>query len=208
MFYQSRLTLKHSMALRLRRLKYGKPTPKVICVGFQKTGTTSLQYALSKLGYRVAGVMGARDLHSMEEMRERALGLADRFDAYGDNPWAVLYKDLDAAFPGSKFILTTRDEDRWYASATKHFGRHYSRVHEWIYGAGFPEGNRDLYVGRMTSHNAEVRAHFSDRQNDFMEFDLVAGDGWEKLCGFLGKPVPNKPFPRLNTAKTRGRNRV
>jgi hypothetical protein len=24
------------------------------------------------------------------------------------------------------------------------------------------------------------------------------GDGWEPLCGFLGVPVPDEPFPRLN----------
>ena len=53
MFHNSRLTLKHSLALELRRLRYGRPRKKVFCVGFQKTGTTSLQYALSLLGYLV-----------------------------------------------------------------------------------------------------------------------------------------------------------
>jgi hypothetical protein len=24
------------------------------------------------------------------------------------------------------------------------------------------------------------------------------GDGWEPLCKFLGKPVPDEPFPRIN----------
>jgi hypothetical protein len=50
MFHQSRQTLKHSLALEFRRLRYGRPQQKVFCVGFQKTGTTSLQYALSLLG--------------------------------------------------------------------------------------------------------------------------------------------------------------
>lgn len=26
------------------------------------------------------------------------------------------------------------------------------------------------------------------------------GDGWEPLCGFLGKPVPDTEFPHVNTA--------
>jgi hypothetical protein len=26
-------------------------------------------------------------------------------------------------------------------------------------------------------------------------------DGWEPLCKFLGKPVPNEPFPRANEAE-------
>ena len=25
-------------------------------------------------------------------------------------------------------------------------------------------------------------------------------EGWEPLCKFLGKPVPNEPFPRVNAA--------
>lgn len=25
-------------------------------------------------------------------------------------------------------------------------------------------------------------------------------DGWEPLCEFLGKPVPNEPFPHVNAA--------
>jgi len=29
--------------------------------------------------------------------------------------------------------------------------------------------------------------------------DIVAGDGYEKLCPFLDKAPPDKPFPRLNT---------
>jgi hypothetical protein len=27
-----------------------------------------------------------------------------------------------------------------------------------------------------------------------------AEDGWEPLCKFLGKPIPNQPFPRVNAA--------
>lgn len=200
MFHHTRQTLKHYVALELRRLRYGRPRQKVFCVGFQKTGTTSLQYALSLLGYRVAGVFSVRDLDGPEQMRDRALDLAKQFDAFGDNPWAVLFRDLDAAYPGSKFILTTRDPDQWYASACRHFASSGTRMREWIYGAASPEGNHDAYVSRLTRHTDEVRAHFVDRPDDFMEFDLSRGDGWETLCAFLDKPVPRRDFPKLNTA--------
>ena len=29
---------------------------------------------------------------------------------------------MDALYPGAKFILTVRDEDKWLASNLKHFG--------------------------------------------------------------------------------------
>jgi len=31
--------------------------------------------------------------------------------------------------------------------------------------------------------------------------DIVGGDGWERLCTFLGLPVPNEPFPAKNDKK-------
>ena len=136
-------------------------------------------------------------------MRERALELATKFDAFADNPWSVLYQDLDAAFPGSKFILTTRDPNRWYESATKHFGAGGSKMREWIYGVASPLRNREAYVERLMRHNEEVKEYFSDRPGDFMEFNVADGDGWSKLCDFLNKPVPKRKFPRLNTANMR-----
>jgi hypothetical protein len=29
-----------------------------------------------------------------------------------------------------------------------------------------------------------------------LEYEL--GSGWEPLCKFLGKPIPNEPFPQIN----------
>lgn len=203
MHFQSRLTIKHDIALALRRIRFGRPQEKVFCVGFQKTGTTSLQYALSLLGYRVAGVFSVRDLQEFSQVRERALELAMRFDAAGDNPWAVLFRDLDARFPGSKFILTMRDPERWYESVCKHFGSSSTKLRQWIYGAASPIGNRAAYVNRLQRHAFEVRSYFAGREADFMEFDVFSGDGWNRLCSFLVKPVPKRDFPELNTASMR-----
>lgn len=203
MFHQSRQTLKHSIALTLRRMKYGQPRPKVFCVGLQKTGTTSLQYALSKLGYRVGGVFNVDDLDQPIQMYERALSLLPHFDAFADNPWGVYFRELDEVEPGAKFILTSREPEKWYTSVCKHFGESGSKRREWIYGAASPIGNKQIYTEKLVSHQESVRNYFANRPNDFIEFDVASGDGWEKLCVFLGKKVPAEPFPRLNTAEMR-----
>ena len=132
MFHHSRLTFQHSIALCLRRIKYGGPKQKVFCIGLQKTGTTSLQYALSKLGYRVAGVFSIDDLNHPDQMLERAISLVPQFDAFADNPWGIYFKELDRAVPEAKFILTSRDPERWYASVCQHFGDSKSLRREWI----------------------------------------------------------------------------
>lgn len=203
MYYKNRQTLKHTIALNLRRLRYGAPGSKVFCVGFQKTGTTSLQYALSRLGYRVGGVFPVTDLDKREQMYERAMGLLPQFDAFADNPWCLYFRELDKAVPGAKFILTSRDPEKWYASACKHFGKHPSQMHEWIYGEPLPGGHKEAWIGRLQSHEAEVRSYFANRPDDFLEFDVAKGDGWNEICNFLGKKTPSSPFPMLNTAVRR-----
>jgi len=203
MFHHTRQTLKHSMALQLRRLQFGRPGPKVFCVGFQKTGTTSLQYALSLLGYRVAGVLSASQLDDWDELDGQVYRLLPKFDAFADHPWSIYFREFDRMYPGAQFILTTRHPEAWYASVCKHFGRKQVRLHEWIYGAGAPVGNKTSYVETLLSHQDAVRAHFEDRPNDLLEFNISRGDGWAGLCGFLGKKRPRKPFPKLNAAGQR-----
>ena len=169
--------------------------PKVFGVGFHKTGTTSLRDALRYLGYRVTGpdFKKAEDLD--DGLVERAVELAKHFDAFQDNPWPLLFREMDEIFPGSKFILTLRDEESWYASALRHFGSAETPRRKFIYGVGAPLGNEGIYKSRFRKHNADVISYFAGRPNDFLVMELAKGDGWEKLCRFLGHPVPDLPFP-------------
>ena len=175
---------------------------KVFCIGFQKTGTTSMGAALEILGYRVTGGNWARDPEVSKVALQRALETVPLYDAFQDNPWPLLYKELDLAFPGSKFIMTIRPPEKWIKSAVKGFGTGTSPVREWIYGEGkgSPVGNEQIWLDRYAKHNREVLEYFAHRPEDFMIMDLAAGDGWEKLCGFLGAPAPEVPFPHANPA--------
>ena len=175
--------------------------PKVFCVGFHKTGTKSLARALEILGYRVTGPNGTRDPRIAERALPMALDLAPQFDAFNDNPWPILFRELDAAFPGSRFILTVRSPDSWIASVVRHFGDERTPMREWIYGAGrgAPLGNERAYLDRFRRHNADVGSYFAGREC-LLTMDITAGDGWHELCDFLELPVPNQPFPHINPA--------
>ncbi len=174
--------------------------PKVFGIGFHKTGTTSLGHALQLLGYRVCGGIGVHEPDIAVEALDLALQVAPRFDAFQDNPWPVLYRNMDCAFPGSRFILTERDIDSWWLSVSRHFGTHHTPMREWIYGAGCPVGNESLYRERHQRHCTEVKAYFKDRPGDLCVMNFSKGDGWEMLCEFLGCPVPDRNFPHLNKA--------
>lgn len=177
--------------------------PKIFCVGFHKTGTTSLYAALTELGLRTSGTIGHK-LTADRLAREGAalcVSVARRFDAVEDMPWPIFFRELDEAYPKSKFILTTREAEAWHRSVDNHFGDVDSEMHRFIYGkaSGRARENKARWIEVMTAHNETVRAHFRDRPGDFLEMDLFAGDGWEKLAPFVGAPVPASPFPVKNT---------
>jgi hypothetical protein len=51
---------------------------------------------------------------------------------------------------------------------------------------------------RYIEHNRAIREHFRERPEQFLEMDIVGGDGWGKLCPFLDKMSPDVPFPSAN----------
>lgn len=175
---------------------------KVFCIGFHKTGTTSLEVALKKLGYRVTGSFGTKEPDIAEKVHELAYAKVAEYDAFEDNPWPILYKELDERFPGSKFILTRRPAEAWMRSQVKDFATTETPMRRWIYGqeAGCPEGNEDIYIARYQRHNREVLDYFKDRPDDLLVIDLPNDDGWSRLCPFLGVDAPDEPFPHANKA--------
>ena len=180
--------------------------PKVFCIGFHKTGTKSLGAALATLGYRVAGPRGTLDPQIATNALPLALRLAGDFDAFQDNPWPILFKELDAAFPGSRFILTLREPAAWIASVVRHFGHATSPMREWIYGrsAGAPAGNEAIYLARHAAHVAEVRAHFRGTQTRSAR---NRPHPRRHLGPALRLPRPPRPRRSVPAREPRGRSR-
>ena len=77
----------------------------------------------------------------------------------------MVYRQMDAMYPGSRFILTVRDADEWLSSMVRHFGWDESPMRKFIYGAGAggPIGHEALYKERIRRHNGEVVEYFKDR---------------------------------------------
>jgi hypothetical protein len=186
------------LARAVRRIRFGAPDTKVFCVGFQKTATTSLGYALHLLGYRVAGSSHINRTRLINEVREDALQRANTFDAFQDMPWCLFFREFDASCPDAKFILTTRDPERWYASLHKHFSNSELALLEQQFYGTFDLADKDRIISVYETHIANVREHFSGRPGKMLEVDLTTDGGWEPICDFLGKREPNRPFPRLN----------
>ncbi len=173
---------------------------KVFGIGFHKTGTTTLDTVFQRLGYKACPVRTDLAKSLIKGDMKPTMEVVHEFDAFQDNPWPILYRELDEAFPGSKFILTYRADEKWLRSAVNGFGNRKSAMRKWIYGDDFgaPLGNEDIYLARYQRHNQEVRAYFKDRPGDFLDISWEKGDGWEKICPFLGVDIPDEPFPHAN----------
>lgn len=176
--------------------------PKVFGIGFHKTGTTSLGDALTLLDYRVTGPNGIH-VEGMDRATawRLASGLLPGFDAFQDNPWPLLFRELDRRLPGSKFVLTVRPEADWIRSVVGDFGHKSTPMRRWIYGVGAPVGNEEVFLERYRRHTLEVTEYFDGRDDDLLVMRITEGDGWELLCPFLGQAVPHVPFPRSNRAE-------
>ena len=92
---------------------------KIFGIGFHKTGTTSLGEALKVLGYNVTGPNWINQGNIGRTHLARCRALSHDFDAFQDNPWPLVYREMDAMWPDAKFILTMRDSQKWIESQTK-----------------------------------------------------------------------------------------
>jgi len=159
---------------------------KVFCVGYVKTGISSLYKALKILGYKPV-----RLINGGAEPRKGWIDYIknSNYDAYSDYPIYKegFFKELDETFPNSKFILTVRNEKSWEKSYINFFDVSYK--------------NLKTDKQRFGDHNKEVRKYFKYKRSKLLVMDINKGDDWEKLCKFLDKPIPDKPFPHKNIGK-------
>ncbi len=173
---------------------------KVFCIGFMKTGTTTLNRALSLLGYRVSH-NSWRWLNDIVKEDWDAIGRkVKEWDALEDNPIPLIFRELDRLFPGSKFILTLRDEKRWYDSVSYHIEDLPTPMHTWLFGKGkqLPKDDKEHTLAVYRGHIHSVRNYFKDRPGDLLEIDVTQLKDWDELCQFLGEPIPEHALPHAN----------
>lgn len=192
-------------------------TLKIVGAGLPRTGTMSLKAALEQLlgGPCYHGsVVFSQDSH-VDSWNAAGAGapvdwriLFDGFHATVDWPGAAFWEELAEEFPESIILLSTRDSaEAWWKSASETI---------FSYAAG-PDGPpilamyAPLLEARFTTaiddpekaiaayerHNAHVRA--TAPRGRLVEW--TPKDGWGPLCEALGVPVPDDPFPRVNTAE-------
>jgi len=201
---------------------------KVIGAGFGRTGTLSLKLALEELGLGPCYHMIEVNAHPEHDALWLALAKGESSDwrpmlhgvaSTGDWPTTYIWKELAAANPEAKIILTVRDPDAWYLSAAatifarmlefetlrairdavdpgrcRHMEMINTLIVENTFGGSLAKDNA---IAVFNAHNEEVRWCVPEKRLLVYE----SGEGWEKLCVFLDVPVPSTPYPKVNTTE-------
>jgi hypothetical protein len=190
-----------------------EPIPtRVFGIGVQRTGTTSLHEAFKMLGLDSLHWGTGEAPLIWYEMN--ALGRSktlEQWYALCDFPIPLLYQKLDKAYPGSKFVLTIRNEADWIESVRKLWD-YKTNPHRYLWEIypvshqlhtafyGQKEFDAEVFVQRYRRHNAEVLQYFKDRPDDLLVIDMdVARGKLASLYRFLNRPVlPDGLYPRAN----------
>lgn len=190
---------------------------RVIGAGLPRTGTRSLQTALQQLlggdCYHMTVVFERLD--DVAVWRRALAGEPPDWDAFlegfvaaVDWPASMLWPELAEAYPNAPVILSTRtDAGTWWGSVEATILPHLLGEPDPEHAEWFEMG-KDLQarmgcdwhdpaaaMAAYERHNAEVRSTIPPER--LVEWQ--AGDGWEPICRALGVPIPNEPFPRVNT---------
>lgn len=202
---------------------------KVFCIGYNKTGTTSIGCALESLGYNLGDQAAAEQLMDNWAVRnfQSIIEYCSKADAFQDLPFSIdfTYQILDFVFPDSKFILTVRDNaDEWYESLIRFYQKimgieHFPTAKDM---KKFPYGgegwfwrqeknifhinettvcNKEIYKASYTGHNKRVIEYFRFRPNDLLILNLSNPSSIRLLCEFLGKKYVGQRMPHLNKSE-------
>lgn len=194
-------------------------TLKVIGAGVGRTGTHSLKVALERL-------LGGRCHHMVEVFTHADAevpvwtaaidgqqvdwhGLLGPYTAQVDWPGASFWPELSDAFPDALVLLSVRDPEGWYRSASNTIFRGMD---------GAAHGGNDWMTAMLRLMEARFSSRLDDpaamieayeRHNDRVRSTIPAdrllewttSDGWDPICERLGVPVPDEPFPLTNTTE-------
>ena len=194
---------------------------KVIGAGFGRTGTLSLKQALETLGFE-------KCYHMSEVVANPRHVDLWRAAWRGEGPWDEIFSGYMAAvdwpavafwtrlvrhYPSAKVVLTVRDADSWFRSARNTIFRSMTEG----LSSDDPARHHRMMMLKEIIIDGTFKGDLEDEQNAVAVYTrhverviaevpperLVVFDpreGWPPLCAALNVPVPNLPFPRVNTS--------
>ena len=206
-------------------------TLKIIGAGYGRTGTMSAYTALKQLGFpcyhMIEVLQNKANKAHLDFWRKVANSppgtkhdweqVLSQYTAAVDNPTCCVWRELMAAYPDAKVLLTLhpRGPEAWYESTmdTIYFTENVwqFKVLELFtpFGRKMGDMSRKLIWQRNHKNTMEDRAKAIAQYKQHIE-DVKAAvppeklliftvtEGWAPLCRFLDLPVPATSFPNVN----------
>jgi hypothetical protein len=183
----------------------------------------SLKHALERLGFGKCYHMMELNQERDEDLTWLALHRGERidfdalFDGYQssvDWPSCNFWREQLEWYPDAKVILSERDPERWYESIMNTIypssaaarkvddpmvRRRVEMAFELIWDGLFDGrmDDKDHVIGVYLAHNQTVKNSVPPER--LLVFE--SSEGWKPLCEFLEVPVPDEPYPRVNTTE-------
>ena len=190
---------------------------KIFVLGYNKTGTISLSQSLQILGYSVLHT-GSNNfmeiLMKFSNNLELGMGILDgidKYDCYLDYPIyePTVFSHIVDEYPDAKYISLTRNLDDYVEAVLQDKIKRLKRGSfdnwNWL-GVGdeevfknYPDYQKQWIKGRTEfKHDSNINLLFKNNIN-YLNMNICDnGDGWEKLCKFLDKDIPDVDFPHRN----------
>jgi hypothetical protein len=196
-------------------------TISLIGAGYGRTGTLSLKSALETLGYNKCHHMieviqnpgeSEKWLHAIDSKSVNWDRLLEGYEATVDWPACHFYQELADYYPKAKVLLSIRDPMSWFESMsattlgvirkrmqTSKAGQSRNLGIELVVNAAFGGKIDDAeHAIRIFNQHTKAVVNAID-PNRLLIYDVR--EGWEPLCQFLDKPVPDIAFPRVNSRR-------
>nr|WP_115094656.1 sulfotransferase [Synechococcus sp. UW106] len=164
---------------------------KIIQIGFNKTGTSSLARFFSNNGFKVVGHSryANKIINNIHQDQPPFQGLdfdvAQDLEDHKNNLYIQdYYKEIDQSHPETKFILTTRSCEKWIESRLNHNAGRYAR--RAMRNHGITELNELIHRWReqFYQYHLDVTRYFKDSNNFYiLPLEKIDAQG---LIDFLG----------------------
>ena len=198
---------------------------KIIGIGFNKTGTTTLREIFNILNIKPYCPIDRKLSEYYYNGEENKIyDYAKKYKCFADYPWFFpdVYKKMDKYYKESQFILTIRKEEKWFDSIVRFYGNSTSifkgniktgqkgvnkdamqKYHLQMFGNDAPTITeaKEKYIKVYNNHNDNIKKYFKNKKNKLLIMDFEEGDGWEKICDFLECTIPNISFPHKNKSQ-------
>ncbi len=179
---------------------------KVFAIGFHKTATTSIHEVFLKAGLRAT--------HSVTWQNRKLVFEHFAYQAFSDGP-PEDFTLFDRHFPGSLFILNTRDLDEWIESRIAHFrymNNHPGLNRPFVKGRRTDADSIKRWIHHRNTLHLQMLRYFRDRPDDLLVVNYIRDPhAAERISQFIGaEAVKEKPFarsiPKVREARD-GKNR-